>query len=66
MGVVFQNSAFINEEDLIIKGSNRAFNYGDGFLETIKIINSKPFNFPTHYARYSFACSKGNALALLA
>ena len=57
MGVVFQNSEFINEEDLIIKGSNRAFNYGDGFFETIKIINSKPFNFPTHYARYSFACS---------
>ena len=32
MGVVFHNSAFINEEDLIIKGSNRAFNYGDGFF----------------------------------
>ena len=57
MGVVFYNSAFINEEDLIINGSNRAFNYGDGFFETIKIINKKPFNLSTHYARYSFACS---------
>ena len=57
MGVVFHNSAFINEEDLIIKGSNRAFNYGDGFFESIKIINSKPFNFSAHYARFSFASS---------
>ena len=57
MGVVFQNSEFINEEELEIKSSNRAFNYGDGFFETIKIINSKPFNFLAHYARFSFACS---------
>ena len=57
MGVVFQNSEFINEEDLIIKGSNRAFNYGDGFFETIKIINKKPFNLSAHYARFSFACT---------
>jgi len=56
MGVFFYNSAFINEEDLIINGSNRAFNYGDGFFETIKIVNKKPFNLSTHYARYSFAC----------
>ena len=56
MGVVFRNSEFINEQDLIIKSSNRAFNYGDGFFETIKIINSKPFNFSAHYVRFSFAC----------
>ena len=56
MGVVFRNSEFINEQELIIKSSNRAFNYGDGFFETIKIINTKPFNFPAHYARFSLAC----------
>ena len=56
MGVVFRNSEFINEQDLVFKSSNRAFNYGDGFFETIKIINSKPFNFPAHYARFSLAC----------
>ena len=56
MGVVFRNSEFINEQNLIIKSSNRAFNYGDGFFETIKIINTKPFNFPAHYARFSLAC----------
>jgi len=56
MGVVFRNSEFINEQDLVIKSSNRAFNYGDGFFETIKIINSKPVNYPAHYARFSLAC----------
>ncbi|MBT3612633.1 MAG: hypothetical protein HN522_06820 [Flavobacteriales bacterium] len=56
MGVVFRNSKFINEQDLVIKSLNRAFNYGDGFFETIKIINTKPFNFPAHYARFSLSC----------
>ena len=56
MGVVFRNSEFINEKDLVIKNSNRAFNYGDGFFETIKIINTKPFNFHAHYDRFSLAC----------
>ena len=56
MGEVFYNSEFINEEEIVIKISNRAFNYGDGFFETIKIINAKPFNFSAHYARFSFAC----------
>ena len=45
MGVVFHKSEFIKREDVVIKTSNRAFNYGDGFFETIKIINAKPFNF---------------------
>ena len=56
MGEVFHNSEFINEEEIVIKISNRAFNYGDGFFETIKIINTKPFNFSAHYVRFSFAC----------
>jgi len=56
MEVVFRNSEFINEQDLVFKRSNRAFNYGDGFFETIKIINTKPFNFSAHYARFSLAC----------
>ena len=56
MGEVFYNSEFINEEEIVIKSSNRAFNYGDGFFETIKIINAKPFNFSAHYVRFSSAC----------
>ena len=57
MSIVFHNSDFIKEDDLVIKSSNRALNYGDGFFETIKIINTKPFNFSNHYIRYCFACS---------
>jgi len=57
MEVVFRNSEFLNKKDLVIKSSNRAFNYGDGFFETIKIINSKPFNFSAHYDRFALACS---------
>ena len=56
MGEVFYNSEFINEEEIVIKISNRAFNYGDGFFETIKIINSKPFNFSAHFLRCCLAC----------
>ena len=56
MGEVFYNSEFINEEEIVIKISNRALGYGDGFFETIKIINTKPFNFSAHYLRFSFAC----------
>ena len=54
---MFFNSEFIDEKDLRINSSNRAFNYGDGFFETIKVINSQPFNFSAHYSRFSLACS---------
>jgi len=57
MSIVFYNSEFIKEDDLVIRSSNRALNYGDGFFETIRIINTKPFNFSAHYLRYCFACS---------
>ncbi|MDC0249441.1 aminotransferase class IV [Flavobacteriales bacterium] len=57
MSVVFHNSEFIKEDALVISHSNRALNYGDGFFETIKIINAKPFNFSAHYIRYCFACT---------
>jgi branched-chain amino acid aminotransferase len=56
MGEVFYNSEFINEEEIVVKTSNRAFNYGDSFFETIKIINAKPFNFSAHYVRFASAC----------
>ena len=56
MSIVYYNSEFIRIERLILKSSNRAFNYGDGFFETIKIINSKPFNFSAHFLRCCLAC----------
>ena len=57
MGVVFYNGAFITESDVSISSNSRAFNYGDGFFETVKIINSKPVNFSCHFERIKLALS---------
>lgn len=57
MGFIFYNGAFILEEDLCISNNSRAFNYGDGFFETIKVINSKPVNLSCHFDRIQFAFS---------
>lgn len=55
MEVVFYNGRFISSTDVSISINSRAFNYGDGFFETIKIINAKPFNFKSHFNRISCA-----------
>ena len=57
MNTIFHNEKFINEDQLTIKSSNRAFNYGDGFFESIKVINSNLFNFSIHYSRYKLSCN---------
>ena len=47
------NENFINksESDLL----NRGFLYGDGFFETIKIFNKKPFNLENHFDRIIYS-----------
>ena len=45
MSIVFYNSEYVDSSDVKISPENRSLNYGDGFFESIKIINSKPFNF---------------------
>jgi len=57
MSIVFYNSEYVDLSDVKISPENRSMNYGDGFFETIKIINKKPFNLSAHYNRYLFACS---------
>ena len=56
MEVVFFNGAFVDKKSVSISYNSRAFNYGDGFFETVKIINSKPFNFSYHFNRITNAC----------
>ena len=51
MELVFYNGDFIAEKDISISISNRSFKYGDGFFETIKIINSRAVNFTAHFNR---------------
>ena len=55
MDVVFYNGDFLKRSEVSILINNRAFNYGDGFFESIKIINSKPFNLRYHFNRISNA-----------
>ena len=51
MELVFYNGDFIAEKDISISISNRSFKYGDGFFETIKIINSRAVNLTAHFNR---------------
>ena len=55
MSVVFLNGSYINLKDYIIDPQSRAYNYGDGFFETIKIINSNPINLSHHTLRIKLA-----------
>ena len=55
--IVYCNSEYIQLQDLSIELDNRAFNYGDGFFETVKIIKSNTFNFSIHYLRIIESCS---------
>lgn len=57
MEVVFYKGEFTPIDNVAISSSNRAFNYGDGFFETVKIINSKLFNFSSHRRRINLALS---------
>ena len=55
MNKFFYNGDFFKETDACINIKNRALNYGDGFFETIKIIDSIPFNFNSHLKRIKYA-----------
>ncbi len=57
MEVVFYNGEFVIKSDLSISINDRAFNYGDGFFETVKIINSIAINFESHFERIQLAIS---------
>jgi len=45
------NNEIISSSEVRLSITNRAFLYGDGFFETIKIFSSKVFNFSNHYSR---------------
>ncbi len=45
------NNEIISSSEVRLSITNRAFLYGDGFFETIKIFSSKAFNFLNHYNR---------------
>ena len=51
MPKIIFNHNILNEKKLKFSVHNRAFLYGDGLFESIKIINGKPFNLEAHLKR---------------
>lgn len=45
------NGVLIPSESYAIKAGNRSYLYGDGFFESIRIINGKMINFENHFKR---------------
>ena len=45
------NGELVSEEKILFNKTKRAFNYGDGFFETIRIVNGKPIFIERHFKR---------------
>ena len=57
MNFVVCNNKIIDENELKLTSTNRAFLYGDGFFESIKIFNSKIFNYCNHFNRIKLSAN---------
>lgn len=51
MSTIIYNDQFYNKNDFTISIQNRAFLYGDGLFESVKIFGGNPFNLDTHLNR---------------
>ena len=51
MPKIIFNHKILNKKELKFSIDNRAFLYGDGLFESVKIINGKPFNLEAHLKR---------------
>lgn len=51
MSLVNHNGHIVRVEDLKLEPSNRAFSYGDGFFETIRLIHGQPVHLEDHLDR---------------
>lgn len=60
MQTIFYNDNYIAKEEFKIGINDRAFNYGDGLFETIKILNGIPLFFKLHYSRMILALNELN------
>ncbi len=49
--IVFLNGKFVSEEQATVSVFDRAFLYGDGLFETMRVINGKPFRWWDHMER---------------
>ena len=51
MSKIIFNGKIINEENLIFSQFKRAVNFGDGFFETIRVVNGNEIYFEDHFKR---------------
>jgi len=49
--IVFLNGKFVSEEQATVSVFDRAFLYGDGLFETMRVVNGKPFRWSEHMER---------------
>jgi len=55
MAIIFSNNKLINADEYTITHSHRAFKYGDGVFETIKVSSGVPLFLKHHYSRLVLA-----------
>lgn len=51
MSFVFHKGEYVLENQAMITKDNRAFRYGDGFFESIRVMNGRALFLETHFAR---------------
>jgi branched-subunit amino acid aminotransferase/4-amino-4-deoxychorismate lyase len=51
MNYVFARGEYVSENQLVLTRDNRAFRFGDGFFESIRVFNGKAVFFENHFAR---------------
>jgi branched-subunit amino acid aminotransferase/4-amino-4-deoxychorismate lyase len=51
MNYVFHRGEYVSENQATITRDNRAFRFGDGFFETIRVMNGRALFLENHYAR---------------
>ncbi len=56
MGIALYNGEYVNSDGALIPLSNRAFRYGDGFFESIRVINGEARFVKHHHARIVDSC----------
>ena len=56
MNKIIFNGKILKEENLMFNQFKRAVNFGDGFFETIRVINGKEMFFEDHFTRIKSVC----------
>jgi len=51
MNYLYTKKQYIPSDEFALKVTNRGFHYGDGFFESIRVVNGKPCFFGSHFTR---------------